>query len=158
MLSHDKATSNMEKKTKPSVFTQRLNFSNHLSSNTALWLLDLDVNWGPWRGESRPLKTNATWGCLAYHTEMIKRTILYGNRSTSSPGVGSFFSINRQVSQVIMVRPRLPSWYAAENRTARNNGWYRHTRRPRKSRKDNINKWTGQAMPSLLRIADDRIR
>ena len=39
----------------------------------------------------KPLKTNATGGCLAYHTENIKRTNMYGNRSLSSLDVRSFY-------------------------------------------------------------------
>ena len=35
-------------------------------------------------GESGLLKTNATEECLAYHTQNIKQTNMYGNRSVSS--------------------------------------------------------------------------
>ena len=33
--------------------------------------------------KSRPLKTNATEECLAYHTESIERTNTFGSRSVS---------------------------------------------------------------------------
>ena len=70
----------------------------------------MDVRAGR-RGEFKPLKANVTGGCLSYHTESIKRTNMYSNRSLSSPDVRSFYC---QPSQVIMVGPCLPSWYAAE--------------------------------------------
>ena len=108
-------------------------------------------------GEANPgLGEKATGGCSANHTERIKQKNMYGNRSISSPDVKSFYC---QASQAIIVRPRLSSRYAAEDHTTRNSGWYRRRRwRPRKSWKDNIKEWTGQSMPSLLRIADDRDR
>ena len=43
-----------------------------------------------WRGESKPFKRNATRGCWEYHTENIKRTNKYGNRSLSSLDDGNF--------------------------------------------------------------------
>ena len=72
-------------------------------------------------GESRPVKTNATGRCLAYHTETIKRTILYGNMVNIFAGRRELFTINRQASQAIAVRPCLRSWYAAENHGTKNN-------------------------------------
>ena len=54
-------------KTKPTVFPQRINSIGHLFGRC----LPMDVRAGRrrliWKGESRPLKTNATEGCLAYH-------------------------------------------------------------------------------------------
>ena len=38
-----------------------------------------------WRGKFRPLETDATEECLAYHTESISPTTMCGNGSTSSP-------------------------------------------------------------------------
>ena len=43
------------------------------------------------RDESKPFKTSATGRCLAYHTESIKRTNSYGDRSTSSSEVRNFY-------------------------------------------------------------------
>ena len=68
------------------------------------------------------------------------------------------FTVNRQVSQVIMARSCLPLWCAAENHTTMNSEWYRRQGRQRISWKGNIKEWTGQSMSSLLRIADDRSR
>ena len=37
------------------------------------------------------IKQNATGGCLEYHTERTKQSIIYGNRSVSLPGVRSSY-------------------------------------------------------------------
>ena len=47
--------------------------------------------WRSWRGESRLLKTNATGGSVAYHTENTTQTNVYGNRSISLPSARSFY-------------------------------------------------------------------
>ena len=60
--------------------------------NTALRRWEMDVDAGRTRrGESKYLKTNATGRCLAYQTERIKRTTMYGDMSTFSPDVNSFY-------------------------------------------------------------------
>ena len=64
--------------------------------------------------ETNPLETNATGGCLAYHTKNTKRMNVYGSRSLLLPDVGNFYY---QALQVIMVQPCLPSQYAARNYT-----------------------------------------
>ena len=43
-----------------------------------IWRVTVDL-----RGLKSPLKTNATEGCLSYHTERIKRTNTCGSRSVS---------------------------------------------------------------------------
>ena len=43
-----------------------------------------------WRGESRPLATNATGECLAYQTESTKQANMYDSMLISSPDVRSF--------------------------------------------------------------------
>ena len=74
----------------------------------------------------------------------LAMVLLYDNRTTTSPVVRSSYC---HASQVIMVWPCLPTWWAAIiiQGTVED-------RRPRKSWKDN-KEWTGQ---SLLHIADDR--
>ena len=95
-ISNDKVNSKM-KKTKPSAFLQRLNCTSQLSYQYCI----ADVRAGRWRrierSKSRPLKTNATGECLAYHAESMKETNMYGNRSISSPDVSNF---NSQPSSV----------------------------------------------------------
>ena len=81
-LSYDEASSPMEKQSNQ--FSIRLNSTNH--------------------------KTNATRGCIAYHTESIKR-ITYGNRLISSPDIMNLYC---QQSHVFMVWPSLPSRYTAK--------------------------------------------
>ena len=63
------------------------------------------------RGESRLLQTNATGGCLAYHTESLKQTNMYGNRSISSPDIRrcyrqltSVASYHDSAMSVVMIR------------------------------------------------------
>ena len=81
---------------------------------TCLVNCSVDVRAGRWwricRGESRPLNTNATEECLAYHTESIKQ-ICVDVRSSNA---------NSHASQAIMVWPCLSSWYVAEGHTTRN--------------------------------------
>ena len=80
-------------KTKPPVFLQRLNTTNHSSCQYC----SRDVRAGRWlrilRDESKPLKVNATGWCLAYHTETVKRkrTNTYCNSSMYSPEIRNFY-------------------------------------------------------------------
>ena len=75
----------------------------------------LDDDW-IWRGESKPLKTNATGGCLAHHTKKINQTNIYGNRSMSLRDVRRYYC---QVTQAIVVWPYLATRFAAENNLTR---------------------------------------
>ena len=66
------------------------------------------------------------------------------------------FTVNRKASQVTLVRPCLPSLYAAGNHTARNNVDCQLSQK--KTTKVNVKEWSGQSMSSLVRIAADRGR
>ena len=80
------------KKTKPPVFPQRLSSTSYLSCQHC----SVDARAGRWRriwrSESRPLKTNATGECLAYHTESINQANICSNGSISSQDVMWFYS------------------------------------------------------------------
>ena len=96
-------------------------------------------------------------GCLAYHTEIIKRTSTCGNRSISSPDIRNFYcqppsvvSYHRSAMSAVTIR--------CQNHATENSSLYdsRCRWRPRKSWRDNMKACTGQSLSSLLRIADDR--
>ena len=100
-----------------------MNSTSHLSR-----LLYVCESWRIWSGESRPLKTNATGGCLACHTEGIKQTNIYGNRSLSSPDVGSFYCQSSSVASwhglamsVMVIRCRI-SYYKEQWMVVVNHG------------------------------------
>ena len=117
-------------------------------------MLELDVCCGS--GEANPgfLKTNATGGCLAYHTGSIKRICMATGHYPFWTS-GGFTVKRRKLSWFghVCRHDALPKIIA--QRTV--DGW-RHRGRPRKSWKHNIKEWTGQLMLSLLHIAADRSR
>ena len=86
-------------KTKRSVFQQRLDY------NSFCQYCSIDVRAGHllqiWRDEYKPLKTNATGGCLAYHTQNIKQTNKYSNRLSGTLNVNIK---NRKLSRFGNVR------------------------------------------------------
>ena len=98
------------------------------------------------------------WECAAImsimHTENIKQTRMYRNRSMSSSDVRSVYC---QLLQVIMVHPRLSLLYAVEDHSQGTVDGRRRRGRPCKSWKDKVKEWTGQLISSLLRITDDRL-
>ena len=97
--------------------------------------------------------TNATGEWLAYHTESIKRTNMYGNRSISSPDVRNFYG---QLSSVTSFHD---SAMSDDVTTRCQKSYYREQsshRKTTKSWRDNINEWRGQSLSPLLRITDDR--
>ena len=112
----------------------------------------MDVRAGRWRwtwiGKSRHLKTNATGGSWAYHTESIKRTNMCDNRSISSPDVRKFYhqpssvaSYHGSAMPVVMIDCRKIILVGGSHRSGRS----------RKSWKDSIKEWTDRSMSLLPR-------
>ena len=107
-------------KAKPSVIIpQRLNSTCHLSCQ--YYCTDATVaRWRRiWRRECKPLKTNATGECLAYHTWSTKRTNMYSNRSAYLPDVRSLYCQPSNVasyrgSAMSAVTTRCPKSYFKE--------------------------------------------
>ena len=130
--------------TEPSVSSQKLNSTNHLSC-------EYYRCWRIWRGESRPLKTNATGEHKTKEYVWQRVNILAGRQQLLQSRVK-----RRKLSRFGHVcRHDTPSKIILQGTV---DGGRRRRGRPRKSRKDDIMKWTGQSMSSMLCIADDRGR
>ena len=102
---------------------------------------------------ARPLKTNVTREWLAYHTGSIKQTNMYGNMSLSSLDRRSFYcqpsSIGSCHGSAMSRHDALPK--IVPQRIVDGS---RRRERHRESWKDNIKKWTGKSMSSLLRMTE----
>ena len=99
-----------------------------------------------WEDESKPLKTNATGGCLAYHTKNTKRTTMYGMRSISFRQTSGYLLSTSKHCNL-----RNLSWFGhvCRHDTQPKNLLLQRTvdgsrlrGRPRKSWRDNIKEWT----------------
>ena len=136
---------------------ERLN-SKHVLSILLLWMREPDVDGGfaIWKGEYRLLKTSATGEWLAYHTGRIKQICMQKVNIIAGRQELLLFTVC-QLSQAIMGRPCLSSWFAAKDRTTRQGtvDGSRRRDRPCNSWKD-IKKRTGQSMSSLLGITDNK--